>query len=165
MATDTHIKGLSQLQALLDQLPAKIEANIMRGALRAGARVIQAEAKAKAPKKSGLLIKGIKVSGRLRQGVASATVKTTGKHAYLAPWLEFGTAAHKIVPKGGKVLMIGAVFVSGVDHPGAKPKPFMRPAVESKQTEAVLAVGAYVKGRLTKEGIDQASEVTLEVDE
>ena len=141
MATYTHVKGLAQLQKLLDELPAKMEANIMRGGLRAGGVVMQKEARLQAPKKSGTLAKGIKVSTRNKKGVVSATVKTTGKHAYLAPWLEFGTSAHKILPKRAKVLFLGGLFVAGVDHPGSKPKPFMRPAMESKQSDALLAVG------------------------
>ena len=165
MATYTHVKGLSELQKLLDTLPAKMEANIMRGGVRAGGVVMQKEARLQAPKKSGTLAKGIKVSTRNSKGVVTATVKTTGKHAYLAPWLEFGTSAHKILPKRAKVLFIGGLFVSGVDHPGSKPKPFMRPAMEAKQSETLVAVGEYVKARLTKAGIDQASEVQLEVEE
>ena len=34
-----QIKGLAELQRAMDQLPAKVEANIMRGAMRAGASV------------------------------------------------------------------------------------------------------------------------------
>ena len=40
MSSELVVKGAAQLQAALDQLPAKIEANVMRGALRA--RILQA---------------------------------------------------------------------------------------------------------------------------
>lgn len=169
MADLTHVKGLDQLQKLLDALPAKVEANIMRGALRSGGVVMRKEAQVQLRSngsfKTGELSKGIKVGSKLRKGVVTATVKTTGKHGYIAPWLEYGTAAHRILPKRAKVLFLGGLFVSAVDHPGSRPKPFMRPAMEAKTTETLLAVGEYVKKRLTKQGIEQASEVQLEVDE
>lgn len=165
MADTRHVKGLDQLQKLLDALPAKMEANIMRGGLRAGAMVMREEVRITAPRRTGTLAAGVKVSTRSRQGTVSAVVKTTGKHAYLAPWLEYGTAAHKITPKRAKSLFLGGMFVSGVDHPGSRPKPFMRPALDTKATAALVAVGEYVKKRLTKAGMDQASEVRLEVDE
>ena len=53
--SDVKVKGLAELQAALDGLPAKIEANIMRGALRAGANVIRAEAKGTVARHSGAL--------------------------------------------------------------------------------------------------------------
>ena len=36
--TDIEVKGLAELQKLLDELPARIEANVVRGGLRAAAK-------------------------------------------------------------------------------------------------------------------------------
>lgn len=156
-----NVKGLSELQAFLDQLPAKIESNIMRSALRAGANVVRDEAKANVPEKTGLLKAGIKVSTSSRRGVVKAIIKTTGKHAYLARWLEYGTAAHFIKPKTAKSLFFAGLMRDGVDHPGAAPKPFLRPALDSQSQAALMAVGEAIKKRLTKQGLD-ASGVDLE---
>lgn len=71
----------------------------MRAALRQGANVVKAEAMNNVPVKSGLLKAGLKVSTKSRRGVVTANVKATGKHAYLARWIEYGTAAHFIKPK------------------------------------------------------------------
>lgn len=49
-----QIHGLAELQRTLDQLPAKIEANVLRGALRAGANVIANEARRLVPVANGL---------------------------------------------------------------------------------------------------------------
>ena len=38
---DIKIEGLEGLQNLLDQLPARMEANVVRGGLRAAAKVIR----------------------------------------------------------------------------------------------------------------------------
>lgn len=156
-----NVKGLSELQAFLDQLPAKMEANIMRAAMRQGANVVRDEAKANAPVKTGLLRDGLKVTTSSRRGVVSAKVKATGKHAYLARWLEYGTAAHFIKPKRARSLFIAGIMRNGVDHPGAAPKPFLRPALDSQSQAALVAVGEAIKKRLTKQGLD-VSGVDLE---
>lgn len=165
-----HVRGLEALQKALDELPAKVEANIMRAALAAGARVIAAQAKAIAPlevnppgfnfyKKSlgwspGALKRSIKVTSRLRNGRVTATVKAGDKVAYYAGWVEFGTAAHWIKPKNKKALFFGGKAVKGVQHPGARKNPFMRIAMDAEAQRALQAVGERIKKRLTKEGID-----------
>lgn len=156
-----NVTGLKELQAFLDQLPAKVEANIMRAALRQGANVVRDEAKANVPVKSGVLKAGIKVSTKSRRGVVTASIKASGKHGYLANWLEHGVAAHFIKPKTAKSLFFAGLFRDGVDHPGIAPKPFMRPALDSQSQAALLAVGEAIKKRLTKQGLD-ASGVDLE---
>lgn len=164
----THVKGLAELQAFLDQLPAKMEANIMRAAMNAGAKVVLDEVKASAPVKTGLLKAGFSnrknrkaISSGIRKGVVMVSIKARGKHGYLAKWIEYGTAAHFIKPKRAKSLFFAGLMRDGVDHPGARPKPFMRPALDTKAQEALLAVGEAIKKRLTKQGLD-ASGVDLE---
>jgi HK97 gp10 family phage protein len=150
---DVQIKGLKELNALLQSLPPKIERNILRGALRAGAKPIQADAKANVAQQSGLLRDGIKISTSAKGGTVTATISTKGKHAYLANWIEFGTNPHRIT---GPININGAWY-SGVDHPGITPLPFMRPALDSQATASVLAAANYIKARLsTKHGIDTA---------
>ena len=153
-----HVKGLSDLNKFLQQLPAKVEANILRGALRAGAVVVREEMRATVPVDTGTLKAGLKISTNRRRGQVSAKVKATGKHAYIAPWLEYGTAAHKITAKKGKGLFFGGLFVKGVQHPGARPKPFLRPALDGRAQDAVVAAAQYMKRRLaTKNGLDTSS--------
>ena len=45
--SEIRVKGLAELQDFLDKLPQKIETNIMRGALRAGAKPVLEAAKKK----------------------------------------------------------------------------------------------------------------------
>jgi HK97 gp10 family phage protein len=155
--SNVHIKGGAELNKFLQQLPAKIEQSVLRGALRAGANVVMAEAKANVPVASGQLRDGLKVSTSSRRGRVTAKVKATGKHAHIAPWLEYGTAAHKITAKG-KGMFFGGLFVKGVQHPGSRPKPFMRPALDGRAQDAVVAAAQYMKRRLaTKNGLDTSS--------
>ena len=160
--SNVHIKGGAELNKFLQQLPVKIEQSVLRGALRAGANVVMAEAKANVPVESGQLRDGLKVSTSSRRGRVTAKVKATGKHAHIAPWLEYGTAAHKITAKG-KGMFFGGLFVKGVQHPGSRPKPFMRPALDGRAQEAVSAAARYMKQRLaTKHGLDTSG---IEVDD
>lgn len=159
-----NVKGLADLQKYLDQLPAKMEANVMRGALRAGMKQVLPVAKQNIHNVSGKLAKGLRLSTSGRQGVAKASIKTSGPHNFIAKWVEFGTAAHTIKAKNGKALVFGGVFAATIDHPGARPKPFLRPAFDQQSAAAIRATGAYIQRRLsTKYGID-ASEVSLEID-
>jgi HK97 gp10 family phage protein len=160
MADSVHIKGLDALNKFLQELPVKVEKNIMRSALRAGAKVIQAQAIANVPVKSGELRDSIKIGTRARGGRVTASVRTK---LFYARYVEFGTAAHNIAAKSGW-LSFGGIFAKSVQHPGAKRHPFLRPALDATASAAVIAVGEQVKKRLTKEGLDVA-DVIVEGDE
>lgn len=160
--SEVRVKGLKELNDFLQQLPARIEANVLRSALRAGANVVKEEVKRRVPVRTGTLRDGIKVSTRSRRGRVTARVRTTGKHAYIAGWLEFGAAAHRIKAKG-KGMFFGGRFAKFVDHPGIQPRPFMRPALDSMAQEAVMAAAQHMRKRLaTKHGLTQAADVELE---
>lgn len=197
--SEIRVKGLSELNKFLQQLPAKIEQNVMRGALRAGANVIKDEAKRLVPVsapnsrdkkrygfRAGTLRDSIRVSARVKNGRVTASVYAggqtkSGAEVYYASWVEFGTAAHAIMAKqaNGKnaarrlnrqakrsgSLQIGGRFVgSVVMHPGSRPRPFMRPALDGRAQAAVLAAAEYIKKRLAlKHGID-ASNVEIRIE-
>lgn len=156
MATnDQTIGGGRELDDMLRTLAPKIERNIMRSALRAGANVFKKEAQATVRVNTGTLRRSLVVSTRQKGGTVTASVKARGKIAPHAHLVEFGTRPHKIAPKGQKgALKIGTNVVGAVEHPGSKPKPFMRPAFDGKSGEAVQATAAQIRARLTKEGIN-----------
>lgn len=178
--SEQTIIGGKQLHDFLQGLPVKVERNILRAALRAGAAVIREEARNNVPVKDGNLRKSIRVTTGSKKGMVWATVKAG---SYLAPhwrWVEYGTKPHLISVNEGErpinwkrtqrlkrlsylsmktinrhVLQIGNHFVGPtVNHPGATPKPFMRPALDAAGNRAVEAVTAKIRERLTKEGIN-----------
>ena len=184
----TTIAGLVDLKSLLATLPAKIETNILRGAMRAGAGVIAEEAKTLIRSKPGRpgdtspVRDSIKFSARSEPGLVTAKVQAKGPGAYKAPWLEFGTAAHFITVDGsvsdgltvkrinrkareGSLVINGHFVGKTVHHPGAKPHPFMRPAVDNKQGEAIEAISAYIAQRCTKAGIETPDPVPSDEDQ
>ncbi len=155
MSNDVQVKGLADLQRALDQLPAKIEANVMRSALRQGANVIKDEAKAKVPVHLGALRDSIRVSTGMKRGTVKATIKAGDKKAWYWRFVEFGTKAHWIKPKNKKSLFLAGLARETVHHPGARAKPFMRPALDARAHAAIEAVGEAIRRRLaTKHGID-----------
>lgn len=189
--TDVNVKGLKELQDLLDKLPAKMEANIMRGAMRAGMKVVMPIAKQNINDISGELSSSLKIVTSLRRGVVKAKLRAQGEQGMKAIWVEYGTQPHLIKvsaqdkhinarlsrKRGKKVLesvttvnrrslKISQKFIGPtISHPGAKAKPFLRPALDSQAEAAVLAAGSYIKKRLaTKHGID-TKHINLEGDE
>lgn len=168
--SETRVKGLQDLQKALSELPEKIEKNIMRGALRAGAKLILAEAKKRCPVgppsgrnveryggREGLLVDTLRVSTRSKRGLVTASVVAgakdkSGGDPYYAHFVEFGTKPHVIRAKPGGLLAIG---VPVVNHPGARAQPFMRPAIDVSSGPALIAFREYIRTRLaTKHGIE-----------
>lgn len=203
------VKGLSDLNKFLQELPAKVEANVLRGALYAGAKVVRDEAKRLAPVapptaknrrlyggRAGALRDSIRAGAMVdkRAGKVMAYIRA-GSHgkgrkakgltdAYYATWVEYGTQAHWIkatytkslalrpnsrassgfAKRWVRSLVIGGNFVGpSVRHPGARPKPFMRPALHTKARDAVMAAAVYMRQRLaTKHGLTQAAALEFE---
>lgn len=151
---EQSIVGGRELDALLQQLPVKIERNILRAAMRAGANEFKKAAKEGVPVDDGALKSSIRVTTRSKNGTVYASLKAGGRKAPHWHWVEFGTAAHKIKAKREHALSFSGVTVTEVDHPGAKPKPFMRPAFDSASAAAIAAAAAKIRERLTKEGIN-----------
>lgn len=177
--SETQIKGLAELKKVLEGLPAKLEANIMRGALRAGAKVIATQAKALVPVgapndrnavryggRPGLLRDSIRIGTKIdrKSGSVLATVSAGGKvkggDAYYAHMVEWGTRPHIIkirVPNGNSAKggQPKSWTTLTLQHPGARAQPFMRPALDATSTAAVEAVREYIRKRLAdKHGID-----------
>jgi len=163
------LKGGPELAAFLQALPDKLQRNVVRGAMRAAARVVQIEARLNVPIDTGLTKKAIVIRTSSRKGVVKATLRVRGNRAYIANFIEYGTAAHPIKVKFAKrrkrwtakdqdtprqSLLIDGRFVGkAVFHPGTPARPFFRPALDSKSREAVAAAATYVRSRLTKEGL------------
>jgi hypothetical protein len=163
----------ASVKALIAKLPAALEKNILRGAARAAATVVADEAKERVI--SDEVRASIKITTSARDGKITAKVQTKGPGAYLAPWLEYGTDPHFITvsdaDRGGRSikrfnkevregsLVIGGHFVGPtVRHPGARPHPFLRPALDTKEADAIKAAQSYITTRLAAVGPFAAPE-------
>lgn len=177
-SSESHVKGLAALQRVLDQLPSAIERNVMRGALRAGARLLQRGARSRAPVaapnernrrlyggRRGLLRDSVRISITVKGGQVLARVIAGGKVkgggvAYYGSWVEKGTKAHEIKVVRAKALSIGSGgggrswTKKVIKHPGAKANPFMVPTFDLEHRDAVVVVREYIRERLkTKHGV------------
>jgi HK97 gp10 family phage protein len=158
MPNDPAVTGLNELLAALDDFTVKFEVNVLRGALRAGAKPMAAIVKDTAPVESGgkhpgALKNSVRISSRTTAGVVRATVKIGDKVAFYASWVATGTRPHVIRASAGKALSFGGIERSEVNHPGAKPNDFMLKALDASGQPSLEAVAAYVIKRFTKEGI------------
>lgn len=164
--SETRIEGLADLHKALQDLPGKIEGNIMRGALRAGQKVFQQAAQQAVPVDQGDLRKSIKIKfkGRSQKyGWVRMHLQAGDKVAWYAHLIEYGTASYytgsgktvggpyPIKPKKAKGLFFGGQVHAGTIHPGIKPQPFMRPALDGNQAQALEATVEYIKNRLPRE--------------
>lgn len=172
-----NVKGLPELQRFLDQLPVKLQRNVLRGAARAGLKVFRDEARANvpvaAPSNEGRMLYGgyrgalrdsIRVSVKVRNGeiigkvIAGGRNKKTGADVFYAHIVEYGARPHTITAWGRKHLSVGGLFFQSVDHPGVvQPRPFMTPAFDIGAERAITAFGTYVRDRLaSKHGLETA---------
>lgn len=159
MSEYINIQGATEIKRALSELPVKLEAKLLRAALKAGAQVILVDVQARTPVRQGALRASERVSVTTRRGVVHAKIISGGKRAgadvFYANWVERGTKPHLIRAKLAKRLRIGGVratvlFPIKVQHPGARAKPFMAPALAAKATEAVNAVAAYLRTHLAE---------------
>ena len=161
-----HVKGLQELDKFLQELPVRLEKNVLRGALRAGAKVIQQEAKLNINSVSGETAASIKVRSNAQGGKVTASVYS---RYFVAPFLEWGTRPHTITAQLGGALAFGGSLRWSVEHPGIAPygskttigpHAFLRPALDLRAQDAVVEVGIYMRARLaTKHGLDTADIV------
>lgn len=156
---ELQMRGLEQIERALHELPDKLARNVLRGALRAAAKPIAEEAFALAPVSSGALASSVRVTSRMKNGVPSAAVKAGGKSArsasvFWARWVEKGTTAHEIRPKGEKSLFFAGINARIVNHPGARQRRFIQAAVDARIGQATQALIAYARKRLAKEGVN-----------
>lgn len=129
-----HLEGADELIAALRALPDALTKKVVQDALMKAAEPIAADAKARAPRKTGKLAKKIGVGtrltkqqrrGRAMQGMAEAFVGTSARHGVLE---EFGSGPRR-QKKTGRFT-------------GQAPaKPFLRPAWEAGKNASLDAIG------------------------
>lgn len=171
-----YSKGRAGVDRYFDQARDRIRP-LLRGAARAGATVIADRAKENT--QSSEVRAAVKIATRQEETRMVGLVQLKGPGAYLAPWEEYGTSAHFISvdesqrggrsigrinrlakePDSSHSLVIGGAFVgTTVLHPGARPHPFLRPALDTEEVEAQRAAQSYINARVSRRGIAAESE-------
>lgn len=154
----------AQLRALafrMLSLPGKIQKNVIGQALARGAAPIIKAARALVPVRFGLLKRSLGVKRRSYTGGATqmAIIGARSEIRTAKDWpvkyshlVELGTKPHSI--KLGKALELNGVPLPAgtvIHHPGAKPKPFLRPAIQGQAQAALTAARAYLLAGVERE--------------
>lgn len=142
------VKGMEQLNAAMKAIPNKIQVNIARGALRKGLQVVEKEMRARAPVEpgpyGGALRDSIRIGTSAFRGRVVGYVRAGGKrkgrkYVYYAHFIEWGTSPHRITSEKGMPVGRGGAVVHEVHHPGIRPHPFARPALDLRYRDAIAA--------------------------
>ncbi len=156
-----QVDGLAELEQNLMMLREDVDKRIVRAALRLGGKIFADAMKAGVRRTVGALTHTSSGGARLRHLADDIRVKLTTKSgklvaeigagketAYIANFLEFGTAPHVITAKRAKDLFIpGRGFIKSVWHKGARQFRFIKPAFDTEwqtvieKVKAVLAEG------------------------
>lgn len=138
MAEFVEVQGVTALRKQFDALPKKVQAKVARKAVREAAKVIQKDAKSRAPRRTGLLRKSIKVRRAKRKQSPFAVTdfvmpQDPGKSPFPFYWrfLEGGWN-----PSGRAKRRVGAARRLQVGSTTVK-HPFLGPAYESRQEAAM----------------------------
>src|SRR3954470_5658671 len=136
MEFQVRIIGLDQLVAKLNQAP-QIAAPILQRALSAAQAVLAKNTtKGIVPWRTGFLTQSF------RAELTTGLLRWFPTASY-APYVEFGTRPHTILPKDKKALYWpGAAHpVRRVNHPGTKPNAFMERIIAASQPEIDASFG------------------------
>ena len=165
---ETHIKldGDKELIRKFRKLEHAFSQEALVGAVTAGAKVIEREAKVRAPVKTGILRDAITseqlktkknlvevgVSWRIKKGISGAG-KPSRVPAYYGIMVEKGTKSRKRKKKSKKPL----VFFKEPKSTGRGPaRPFLEPAFESKRQQAAWVIKDKIS-ELIKEAVHKGA--------
>lgn len=153
MAELVNIAGLSELRAALRALPQRIARNALRGAVNAGASVIRAEARARAPVYTGEVAKGHPPPGTLKRAIYQKQIAELSSlmNQVFFVGVRHGKKYRNQGKKGDKSqdAYYWRFVEFGTSNMSAR--PFMRPAFEAKKRDAVEAIKIYLTERIARE--------------
>ncbi len=95
-----NLRGVEQFKRELETLDKKLQKQVIRQAMRAGAKVLAAEIKANAPVETGALKRSVKVkAGPRRKHKIIFVVEVSGGHdGPFVGFVELGTRTHPANP-------------------------------------------------------------------
>ena len=144
-----EMKGLDELR---DKLLARAESvrSVAQRAAEAGAGVIQKAADVGAPSPGSVKTRTTVLG---RRGQVRVDIGSDKKHWHHM-FFELGADPHEITPRVRRTLKFevgeSEIFARAVQHPGMAAKPFLRPAIDERQEQAVAAVGDVLRGAVER---------------
>ncbi len=157
---EAKVEGANKLIKALIESDGNVKKSV-KGAVRAGAKVIAGAANTNANAISRKPGKKVSVRVRARRGFTVASVYPAKGHAELR-LVEYGTPAGRRVAKKGKFVFYAGgrrIETRVINHPGTPARPWMRPAFDGNKDAAQRAVGESLRqavedARIAQEGTD-----------
>lgn len=146
---DVKITGMEEILKKLKKLPVELRNNLLSGAIRAGAKLVADEARARVPKDSEHLKKSILV--RKRRSKNKTILHFTVAPVSKVMW-KFQDAHGLKHYNYGNIVEEGRsswAVENGASNMPAQ--PYMRPAFEKKGEEAIDATRKYLAERIDKQ--------------
>lgn len=147
MAERLHIAGAKEMEQLLRQLPQQLARQTLTAALREAAQPVLEEARRLAPV-------GTESKGRVRLRRSKKGKVSISHYGKLKPSLRIATVPASRTPHSATVVVtVGKAFWGmflefGTRH--MKKQPFLRPAFEARQREALNRLGQALGERIEK---------------
>lgn len=145
-----ELQGLDEVVRELRRRKLDVQAGL-ETICHAGARIVEQQAIANAVTEVAQQVERQTTAKRATRVEVSVGVLRAKRGKQLAKWLEFGTRPHAI-PKarkrGRKVLYFGGRFVWAVQHPGARARPWLRPAYDASKGQAQTAMALATKQKI-----------------
>lgn len=136
------LEGVGDLDRNLEVLERDLRKRIVIDGLFKGSDVTLARVRRLVPKGEGALARSIV----RKKGKASVRIQAGSKEAFYVGWVEYGTDPHEIRPRGRRrALRIGSGLYARADHPGARAKPFLRPAMDETRDEVVRIAARSIR--------------------
>jgi HK97 gp10 family phage protein len=169
VAQDEVVLGLKELKARLQALPGQFAGKIFPAATRKAAHAYRKEARRLCPvgkgfrvtattKKRGTHTKTRHLRDTIRvlkspwkiPGQINYVVSAGGMGVGYAHLVEFGTAPHVIRGVfGGVIALPFGIFATQINHPGSRPRPFMRPALDGATPIAIREAVKEINKQIT----------------
>lgn len=134
---DISLVGDKKLQRKFKQLVGTVQKKIARKAMRAGAKIIQQDAKKRVKTKSGRLKKSIKVKAIKRSRRAIGFLVRTGTRKELQ------------VDENSQYYYPAALEYG---HGGVRAFPYLRPALDNNADKALKKIGEVIAQGIREEG-------------
>jgi HK97 gp10 family phage protein len=157
MAAASEVRNKARAKAPVAEPNSKNrrEYRAFRGALAAsirsgsrvvmGGRVVVTDDDEPQNWRKNVILRGDAAIGYVRAGGKSGRVKSD---TYYARWVEFGTAPHHNYKRAKRGKPPMGAMANRKMHPGGKPKPFMRPAMDASSDDVLRIMRDYCSKRM-----------------
>lgn len=143
------VTGGAAIAAKLQKLGGDVVA-AKKAVLWAASEVVASAARSNVQAASPTVANAIRIETLSERGDKVALGVAPARHAWIAHFIEHGTAPHRITVSSAKAMrLVDGRFVHSVNHPGVLARPFMRPALDEHRDQA-FAAAARVAEEIVK---------------